>query len=62
MKDNCICCNCETHVLVEVGADVCPVCGAYGCLSWVEGEPQEVDPTVYNYAGCKEREDRKCIQ
>lgn len=43
MKDNVICCNCGVHILVDCGEDTCPVCGESGCLSWPEGEPQEVE-------------------
>ena len=28
---------------VEVGAEECPNCGMSGALSWIEGEPQEVN-------------------
>jgi hypothetical protein len=47
MKDNCYCCNCCTRVLVDLGADICPVCGFKGALSWIDGEPQEIDENEY---------------
>lgn len=33
-KDDCFCYNCEKHVFVECGSDVCPACGAVGTLGW----------------------------
>ena len=57
MKDNCFCCNCETRVLVDCGADECPICHYVGALSWIEGEPEEVDE---DYLNCKEGGDNKC--
>lgn len=38
--DYCTCTNCGVDVFLEVGADVCPVCGKSGCLMDIE---QNVD-------------------
>lgn len=38
--DYCTCTNCGVDVFLEVGAEVCPVCGAEGCLMDIE---QNVD-------------------
>lgn len=43
MKDNCFCCYCERRVLVERGADRCPLCGFIGALSWIDGEEEETE-------------------
>lgn len=43
MKDNVKCCNCSKRVLVKCGTSTCPLCGFNGGLSWVDGEPQEVE-------------------
>lgn len=32
--DDCFCCNCEKHVYVKAGDNVCPACGAVGTLTW----------------------------
>lgn len=40
--DNVACTNCEYDGLVDIGAEVCPECGAEGTLAWKPGEPQEV--------------------
>ena len=42
MKDNVKCCNCDFKGLVNTGQDDCPNCNKIGCLSWIEGEPQEI--------------------
>jgi len=43
MKDYVKCCNCEFEGTVKLGERVCPECKKEGCLSWVEGMPQEVN-------------------
>lgn len=39
--DLCHCNNCDTHVLVPIGADICPHCMKSGCLSWINEDKQE---------------------
>lgn len=36
------CCNCETHMLLPVGAEICPDCHTEGVLAWVDENKQEV--------------------
>lgn len=43
VKDNVKCCNCDFKGLVDLGAEKCPKCGKEGCLSWIEGEEQEIE-------------------
>ena len=42
MKDNVKCMNCGFDGQVNIGEEQCPVCHEEGCLSWKEGEPEEV--------------------
>lgn len=37
-----ICNNCETQMLLSVGTEICPVCGAKGCMSWVDDNKPEM--------------------
>lgn len=41
--DNVKCSNCEFNGFVDIGAEECPACNMIGSLSWIDGEPQEVD-------------------
>lgn len=38
------CNNCSTeNMVIEIGSDICPICGAIGTLSWADEENQEVN-------------------
>ena len=43
--DYVMCCNCGKVMVVRVGTDDCPACGAFGCLAWADdtGEFREVN-------------------
>jgi len=43
IKDYIKCCNCGYEGTVDLGAEICPKCKKKGCLSWVEGMPQEIE-------------------
>lgn len=43
------CINCEQFMLVNLGEETCPLCNSTGTLAWVDGQPQEVEITDFDY-------------
>jgi len=41
--DYVFCNNCETEMLVDVGEEVCPVCGNTGTMPWIDDRTPEVE-------------------
>jgi hypothetical protein len=37
------CCNCGETMLVDLGSEVCPMCGKDGYLKWADSEVDEVN-------------------
>lgn len=40
--DYVFCNNCESVILVNIGTEICPICGEEGCMSWVDNNEPEV--------------------
>jgi predicted RNA-binding Zn-ribbon protein involved in translation (DUF1610 family) len=41
--DHVKCMNCGKELFIERGSEVCPKCGAVGCLAWANEQEPEVE-------------------
>ena len=41
--DYVICNDCENEMLVDIGEDICPMCGSVGTMSWIDDKTPEVN-------------------
>ncbi len=54
--DHVKCNQCDKIMLLPCGADVCPECGAVGCLAWVDENNPERDITEVGQAEVSDTE------